>query len=504
MDGDLPAKLMKEFGPEIARPAAQIFRKISKSGKWPQRWKTEQGIPLKKVPDPKSEEEVRIISLTPFLSKVYEKIVADWLLKYISDKLDRNQYGGRRGTSTSHYLIDFITFILYNQDLTESHAVLAAMVDYQKAFNRQDHSTLLTILGDMGVPGWLLHIVMGFLVERQLVVTYKGERSGVKEMPGGGPQGTILGMLLFIVLINSAGFDEDERTIGTRISKTMHARKALSNMHLKYVDDLTVVESLRLKDVLDYKEESSLVRPLNYHERLEQALSPEKSQVQNQLNILSEHAKQNKMKINHDKTKIMLFNPGKKHDFQPKIEMEGLKLDVVDQMKLLGVVITSDLKWDENTDFITSKAFRRLWLLRRLKKLGASKKALLDIYTKNVRSVLEYASVVWCSSITRKNMAQIERVQKAVFAIILDKQYVSYEEACSVLNMEMLSERRKKLARQFAIKASKHPIHKDWFAQNDDVTITRQTKLKFRPPQGRTERFLSSAIPYLTNLLNDQ
>ena len=172
--------------------------------------------------------------------------------------------------------------------------------------------------------------------------------------------------------------------------------------------------------------------------------------------------------------------------------------------QLLGVVITSDLKWDENTDFITSKAFRRLWLLRRLKKLGASKKALLDIYTKNVRSVLEYASVVWCSSITRKNMAQIERVQKAVFAIILDKQYVSYEEACSVLNMEMLSERRKKLARQFAIKASKHPIHKDWFAQNDDVTITRQTKLKFRPPQGRTERFLSSAIPYLTNLLNDQ
>ena len=173
-------------------------------------------------------------------------------------------------------------------------------------------------------------------------------------------------------------------------------------------------------------------------------------------------------------------------------------------MKLLGVIITNDLKWDENTDFITKKAFSRLWIIRRLKKLGASRKALLDIYTKNVRSVLEYASVVWSSSITKKNTAQIERVQKAAFAIVLDKQYGSYEEACAVLDMQTLSERREYLARQFAIKASNHPIHSDWFVPNNDCTNTRQTKLKFKPPIGRTERFLSSAIPYLTNLLNEQ
>ena len=45
--------------------------------------------------------------------------------------------------------------------------------------------------------------------------------------------------------------------------------------------------------------------------------------------------------------------------FEPRIEMEGLKLEVVAQMKLLGVIITNDLKWDENTDFITKKAFSR-------------------------------------------------------------------------------------------------------------------------------------------------
>ena len=74
-----------------------------------------------------------------------------------------------------------------------------------------------------------------------------------------------------------------------------------------------------------------------------------------------------------------------------------MKLELVEQFKLLGVVITSDLKWDENTDYITKKAFSRLWLLRRLKKLGASRKALLDIYmlrAKNGNTVPKKATTV--------------------------------------------------------------------------------------------------------------
>ena len=500
--GDLAVKLAKEFRPELARPVSQIFRKIAKTGVWPARWKLEQGIPLKKTTNPKNESEIRIISLTPFLSKVFEKIVADWLLSYISDKLDVNQYGGRKGSSTSHYLIDFITFILYNQDLPESEAVLAAMVDYEKAFNRQDHATLLAILGDMGVPGWLLRIIMGFLTERQLVVTYRGVQSGVKEMPGGGPQGTVLGMLLFLVLINSAGFAEEDRAIGTRVTKASNVRNAISNIHLKFVDDLTIAESLKLKDVLSVQEQE-LERPLQYHERFEQTLDPVKSQVQAQLNELSKHADTHKMRINHSKTKVMLFNAAKKFDFQPNLVIDDVKLEVVEQMKLLGVVITSDLKWDQNTDYITKKAFSRLWLLRRLKKLGASRAALLDIYVKNVRSVVEYSSVVWGSSLTLKNTEQIERVQRAVFAIILGKQYVSYQEACAELNMETLSLRRLQLSRQFALKTSKHPIYKNWFEPNVPQKATRQTQPKFKPPQARTERFLRSAIPFLTNLLNE-
>ena len=500
---DLPTKLAKEFGPELARPAAQIFRTVAQTGKWPKRWKTERGIPLQKTTNPETEDDTRIISLTPFLSKIFEKFVVEWLSKYISDKIDVNQYGGRKGSSTSHYLIDFVSFILYNQDLKDARAVVAAMVDFKKAFNRQDHATLITILAeDMEVPGWLLYIIMGFLSERELVVAYQGEQSEAMKMPGGGPQGTVLGMLLFLVLINKAGFAEADRTMGTRITTAPSVRSAVKNLHLKYVDDLTLLESISLKDALIVDTSKHWDRPLNFHERTEHTLNPDQCQLQAELNKLSNYATTNKMKINEAKTKIMLFNNSKKKDFQPEILLEGKKLEVVEQMKLLGVIITSDLKWHENTKHITKKAYGRLWLLKRLKAMGASTETLLDVYCKQVRSVLEFAAVVWSSGITQENTTQIERVQKSAFSVILGVQYRSYEDACEKLSMETLYNRREKLALHFANSAVNHPVHNSWFMENDTSRNTRSDKQAFKPAQARTNRFLKSAIPYLTNLLN--
>ena len=148
-----------------------------------------------------------------------------FLLCFVGDKIDWKQYGGVKGSSVNHYLVDFISFILYKQDLKEPRAVLAAMVDYEKAFNRQNHNILITKLNDMGVPGWLLKVVVGFLEDRELIVTYKGEQSERKKMPGGGPQGTILGMFLFLILINDAGFEPKKNDFGRLITSAVNKRK---------------------------------------------------------------------------------------------------------------------------------------------------------------------------------------------------------------------------------------------------------------------------------------
>ena len=122
-----------------------------------------------------------------------EKFVVEWLLFYIGDKLDTRQFGGLKGNSISHYMIELINFILFNQDYNLPIAILACAIDFSKAFNRQNHNILIRKLSDMGVPGWLLNLVMGFLANRVMLVRYKGETTNWKPLPGGGPQGTLLG-----------------------------------------------------------------------------------------------------------------------------------------------------------------------------------------------------------------------------------------------------------------------------------------------------------------------
>ena len=83
-------------------------------------------------------------------------------------------------------------------------------MDFSKAFNRQDHNILITKLSDMGVPGWLLKLVIAFLSNRSMKVKYKGKMSESYPLPGGGPQGALLGLFLFLVLINDLGFEGQE------------------------------------------------------------------------------------------------------------------------------------------------------------------------------------------------------------------------------------------------------------------------------------------------------
>ena len=94
--------LSPKFSHELSEPLSCIFNNITKSGIWPEHWKLEYGIPLKKTKNPVNEDNLRIISLTPLYSKTYEKIVLEWLLEYLKDKIDMFQYGGQKGNAVSH------------------------------------------------------------------------------------------------------------------------------------------------------------------------------------------------------------------------------------------------------------------------------------------------------------------------------------------------------------------------------------------------------------------
>ena len=293
--GDLPRRIVQEFGPELATPSAIIFNNIIRLGEWPKPWKVEYGTPLQKQNNPVNEDQLRIISLTNYMSKVMEQFVIAWLMQYVGDQLDWGQYGGLKGSSISHYLIDFVNFVLYNQDLKIPHAVVAVMIDFAKAFNRINHSIIIIILSEMGVPGWLLKIIIGFLTQRELILRYKGGSSSRKSMPGGGPQGTRLGLFLFLILINAACSGILEKHIGEKITEKMNKRKPLTNIHLKYIDDLSLAQAINLKECLINNPDPNPPRPLSYHDCTNHLLPADSYQLQDQLHQLVRYREDNQI-----------------------------------------------------------------------------------------------------------------------------------------------------------------------------------------------------------------
>ena len=148
-----------------------------------------------------------------------------------------------------------------------------------------------------------------------------------------------------------------------------------------------------------------------------------------------DYAEINKMKIKYDKTKLMVFNPGRAKDFMPRFNFNDREIEVVDEYKLLGVILRSDLSWNSNTNYMVKRANKKLWSLKRLKRLGANSKDLTDVYIKQIRSLLEFSVPVWHSSLTEEDKMKIERVQKSAFSIILGQNYGTYNSAMKSLKI---------------------------------------------------------------------
>ena len=121
------------------------------------------------MPSPETLDDLRNISKTYFLSKVYESYVGGWLIPIIKPYLDPNQCG-LKGFSITDYLIKLLHFVHTTLDLRQPHAVLAACIDLSKAFNRVDHSLVIQDLYDMKTPPWLLRILVSYLSGRSMTM----------------------------------------------------------------------------------------------------------------------------------------------------------------------------------------------------------------------------------------------------------------------------------------------------------------------------------------------
>ena len=127
------------------------------------------------------------------------------------------------------------------------------------------------------------------------------------------------------------------------------------------------------------------------------------------------------MKINGQKTKNMIFNFSDNYQFSTRLSIDGKPIEVINSTKLLGTIITSDLRWDENTNYIVKKANARMELIRKVANFGPSREDLKNLYVLFVRSQLEQLAVVWHSSLTEENVNSLERKKGKVMHKICKK-----------------------------------------------------------------------------------
>ena len=93
-------------------------------------------------------------------------------------------------------LVDTLIRALQNQEY-----VIGVFLDFSKAFDTVDHVILLTKLSHYGIRGIALDWFKSYLDGRTQYVTYNDEKSSIKSMVCGVPQGSILGPILFLIYI---------------------------------------------------------------------------------------------------------------------------------------------------------------------------------------------------------------------------------------------------------------------------------------------------------------
>ena len=179
----------------------------------------------------------------------------------------------------------------------------------------------------------------------------------------------------------------------------------------KFVDDLTALDIINLISVgmASFNVKSSVPTDILDHNGYFPA---EHLKTQQYINEISEWTIKKKMKLNTDKSKVIIFNYTNNYQFTTRVTMDNMPLQVVEEAKLLGTHITNDLKWDLNTKHIVKKRNSRMQLLRKVASFGASREDLKHIYTLFVRSALEHSSSVWHKNLTNENESDLERVQK--------------------------------------------------------------------------------------------
>ena len=381
-------------------------------------------------------------------------------------------------------MVDKILRSLDGASKGENAAALVTLLDFSKAFDRQDATLAVQSFQDNGVRPSLIPLLISFFEGRQMTVKWHGVRSGVRGLPGGSPQGASLGLWSFLSQTNDN--PEDSK----------------SDEMYKFVDDKSVIEVINLFSIGLASHNTKATVPSNIP--VSNIFIPsEHLRTQKNMEKVQSWTESKKMKLNIKKTKNLVFNFSKNNQFSTDVKLGSEVVETVKETKLLGTILTDNLSWNTNTNKIVKETNRRMQMLHKASKFTNNTKDLKQIYMLQIRSKLDQSAVLWHSSLTKKNRDDLERVQKSAVKCILGKSYQSYENGLERLGLETLERRRDQMCLKFAKQCLKIDKMNKFFGRNfTEHSMLKRDSNAFKVVRAQTERYRKSAIPFMIRMLN--
>jgi hypothetical protein len=266
-----------------------------------------------------------------------------------------------------------------------------------------------------------------------------------------------------------------------------------------YIDDLTLLEKISLSNLVP---KERIIGPPPYHGRFHLELPAQKSILQHQIEDLKEYTVANSMVLNHKKTRVIPFNNSRTKDFMPELYVqEGTPLEVIYSIKLVGLVITSDMTWNAHIDYTVGRINSTLWQLVRLKQLGAQREKLIEFYVLKIRSILMFGAVCFHAALTQELSRQLELQQRRSLITILGPDYQSYRRALQLTGLPRLDTLREETCLKWAVKAQANPQHAHLFPVRQAAMGTRAGR-RFDEYWCKGRKFFTSAVPAMVRALN--
>ena len=419
MDG-IQNKLLFSLKSEISKPLTSLFNDWLNNSIFPDSLKIAKIVMIPKVKNTKNIAEFRPISLLSTIGKVFEKLLANRINTWAEENniINNEQSGFRKNRCTTDNLFSLVDDII--ETFGNKKKIHAVFVDFEKAFDKINHSLLLFKLKSLNIPSYLLNILHSYLTNRTGFISYERFSSSTFNLKAGVPQGSCLSPILFSLFVS----DIPKPTGNVKLSL--------------FADDLACWEKY---------------------------LNGNSKKLQKYLDKVIKWCEKWGLKVNILKTKHVTFR-----NSIMNLYINGTRVEKVSQTKFLGYILDKSLRLIKHVDNKINGSSYLLNFFNTLKtNYNIPIQKNLMLYKSLLRSRLEYGHILLLS-LSKHQLNRLELLQNKALRTITGRprwtRLIDLRQECRIPS---LLERIQVLAKNWyskALNVPHHPVNTYHFENN--------------------------------------